>query len=197
MLDKELLIQIDNLDKDQPKNDNWDGFEDFSDEINRCISVIDDRLNMINLSITYNNDESLDSQELILDHFIHLLNEGINNNNKSAIAVLFWYINNYNNINYSKLNIRNILTLLFKSVTEYRNTSLILRILNCIFKFCPDILNKSIFYYIFDDKFKTPLEIIDLNIDYFYSKNKEKYEELKNIKLILNFFIEETNKILI
>jgi len=197
MLDKELLIQIDNLDRDQPKNDNWDGFEDFSDEINRCISVIDDRLNMINLSITYNNDESLDSQELILDHFIHLINEGINNNKKSAIAVLFWYINNYNNINYSKLNIRNILTLLFKSVTEYRNTLLILRILNCIFKFCPDILNKSIFYYIFDDEFKNPLEIIDLNIDYFHSKNKEKYEELKNIKLILIFFIEETNKNLI
>jgi hypothetical protein len=197
MLNIDLQIQIDNLDSDQPKNDNWDGYEDFSDETNRCISVIDDRLNMINLSISYNNDESLDSQELILDHFLHLLNEGINNNKKSAIAILFWYINNYNCINYSKLNIRTILTLLFKNVAEFRNTTLILRILNCIFKFCPDILNKSIFYYIFNDEFKTPLEIIDLNIDYFYSKNKEKYEELKNIKSILNFFIEETNKILI
>lgn len=197
MLDKELLIQIDNLDNDQPKNDNWECFEDFSDETNRCISVIDDRLNMINLSIRYNNDESLDSQELILDHFFHLLNEGIDNNKKSAIAILFWYIHNYNYINYEKLNIRNILILLFKSATEFRNPTLILRILNCIFKYCPDILNKSIFYYIFNDEFKTPLEIIDLNIDYFRSKNKEKYEELKIIKLILNFFIEETNKNLI
>jgi len=194
MLDKNLKFKIDNLDNDQPKDDNWEGYEDFSDETNRCISVIDAKLNEINSSITCHEDELLDSQDLILIHFIHLLDEGNDNNKKCAITILFWYLNTYNSINFKKLNIRNILTLLFQRVIEFGNTVLILRILYYIFKYCPDILDKSMFYY-FSDVYKTPLEMIDIKIDSFISKNKEEYEELSNIKLILLFFIEEKNKI--
>jgi len=192
------INNLDYLDSDQPKDDNWDDYQDFSNETNRCISVIDANLIDINSSISRNNDESLDSQDLILVHFIHLLDEGINNNKKCAITILFWYLNTYNSIDLTKLNIRNILTLLFQRVIEVRNSVLILRILYYIFKYCSDILDKSMFYY-FSDVYKTPLEMIDMKINSFNSENKEEYEEeyeeLKNIKLILIFFIEERDKI--